>query len=352
MAKNTSSKSKVKPRTSTTPADTKVKLSPPSPWSTPPPALRPFLESLNPKHVYITHIDQHPKGHKKRVFAMTAALNVAIATLLVWRATVALPWYISILFAMWGHEIETGASAPQIGSNTFINETVSRTGNFFFDFMLARFLVPWPLDFLVGYSSPTAWRLEVGFRDKEVGVRKSRKWDEQLAKGWIAEDANAAICKERIMPAIERQWIRAKTSYLMMDKSWDLDFAAMIRAHNLLKTGSNRLQDFEKTVIVYSEDFGWLVWEVWKLDEGAQDEGRPKILTFKEKLTEMGKEDLFYRWVEIVQFETSQPGGFTKERQAKAMQEARELFEKQGVDFDKFWEKVGGSDGSVENGGA
>ena len=342
MAKG--AKGKAKPTTAT-PADARAKSSPPSPYSTPPPALKKFLELLNPKHVYITHIDRHSRSHKIQVFAMTAALNVALAFVLVWRASIVLPWYMSILFSMWGYETDASVDAPKdlpvIG---LLPELLSRTFNLFFDFALAKFVLPWPLDFFFSHVSPTSWRLAVGFQAQEVGVRRSRKWDEDLPKDWLAEDADGLVYKERIMPAIDRAWVKAKTSYLMMDKSWDLDFVAMIHAHDLVKSGANQLKDFEKTVIVHSEDFGWLVWRVWKMDEGAggQDEGRQKILMFKDKLMDMGKEDLFYRWVEIVQYESSQPGGFTAERQAKAMQQARELFQAQDVDFDKFWKEVGG----------
>ena len=278
---------------------------------------------------------------------MTACLNVAIALLLLWHASAVLPWYISLLFTVWGYETNVKVNVPEAGATGVVNEAMNRTFNFFLDFMLVKFALPWPLDFFFGHTSPTSWRLSVGFQDQEIGVRKSRKWDEKLPKEWLSEDADGLVYKERIMPAIDRQWVKAKTSYLMMDKSWDLDFAAMARAHGLVKKGTNQLKDFEKTVLAYSEDFGWLVWSVWKMDqgEGGQDAGRHKILSFKEKLEEMGKEDLFYRWIEIVQYETSQPGGFTKERQAEAMRQARELFEAQGVDFDKFWKEVEGDTG-------
>ena len=283
-----------------------------------------------------------------QVFAMTALLNIAIAGVLVWRITVVLPYYVSILMATWGYESSHSVDAPRMGMAVAVNETMNRTFNFFTDFILARFLIPWPMDFFIGNGSPTSWRLGVGFADQEIGVRKSRKWDEKLAKGWLDESSDGEVYKERIMPAIDRQWVKTKTSYLMMDKSWDLDFAAMLNAHHFVRNGTNKLQDFEKSVLVYSEDFGWLVWQVWKLDDGAQNEGRHKILTFKEKLTAMDKEDLFYRWIEIVQYETSQPGGFTEERQATTMEQARELFQKHNVDFDEFWESIKGELGATD----
>ena len=344
MAKNVSKgKAKTVPRS--TAVGSKLKSSPPAPYSTPLPALRPFLETLNPKHIYITHVDDHPTGLKKRVFAFTLLINVAIAGLLVWRARIILPYYSQVLMAIWGYDNEHKIDIPKAGLNGVLNEGLARGFTFFADFALAKFLLPWPMDFFLGAASPTAWRRRVGFQEKEIGVRKSRTWDQQLPKDWLAEEADGTVYKERIMPAIDRSWIRAKTSYLMMDKSWDLDYAAMIKAHELLKTGILSLAEFQKSVLAYSEDHGWLVWRVYKLDEGVGEEGREKIVMFKDKLNAMGKENLFFRWIELIQFETSQPGGFTEERQAHTMQQAKELFESQGVNFDQFWQEIGGTEG-------
>jgi hypothetical protein len=341
MAKG-ANKSKVKQVSKADDAPVKSKSSPPSPYTTPPPSLRPFLETLNPKHIYITHIDTHPKNLKFRVFLMTAALNLAIAFGLIWRVLIIMPWYSQVLMAMWGYENERAIDIPRFGLFGVMNETTHRAFTFLVDFILIKVFVPWPLDFFVGYGSPTTWRLGTGFQEKEIGVRRSRKWDQDLPKNWLSESSDGVIYKERVMPAIDRQWISTKTSYLMQDKSWDLDFAAMTIAQQFVKNGTNKLEDFQKTVIVYSEDHGWIVWQVWKLDEGSQDEGRRKILELKEKLIALDKEDLFYRWIEVIQYETSQEGGFTEERQAKAMKAARDLFKSQGVDFDEIWKSIGG----------
>ena len=68
-------------------------------------------------------------------------------------------------------------------------------------------------------------------------------------------------------------------------------------------------------------------------------------MAFKDELTALGKENLFFRWIELVQFESSQPGGFGPERQKHTMIKAKEMFEDQGIDFDKFWAKIGGMQG-------
>jgi hypothetical protein len=70
-----------------------------------------------------------------------------------------------------------------------------------------------------------------------------------------------------------------------------------------------------------------------------------KIVAFKDELTALGKESLFFRWIELVQFESSQAGGFGPERQQQTMLKAKQMFEEQGIDFDKFWAKIGGMQG-------
>ena len=345
MAKSTGkrpAKSIAKTTTITPPGSNK----PPAPYSTPPPVLRPFLETLNPEHVYIVHIDSHPKALKQRIFVVPVLMNLVIACLLLWRARVALPVYGRLILLILGYENDLKVEVDQAAWTTLLDVTVGRTLMLFIDFTLAKFVLPWPMEFFVGSTgSPVQWRRSIGFQDEEIVVRRSRRWDQTLAKDWLAEDADGIVYKERILPAIDKKWVKAKTSYLMMDKNWDLDFAGMVTAHELVKQGKASLQDFQKTVIVHSEDHGWIIWPVWELDEGSEEEARKKIVVFKDKLTAMGKEHLFFRWIELIQFESSQPGGFTSERQADAMKQAKELFESQGVDFEQFWKEVGGVEG-------
>ncbi|CAF9923697.1 MAG: hypothetical protein GOMPHAMPRED_003424 [Gomphillus americanus] len=344
MAKGTSkgsTRAKQKPAGPTSPTLPKtLKSGPPEPYKTPPPVLHTFLQTLNPKHIYITHIDKHSKTKKTQVWLLTASLNVLVSLIFLWRANYILPWYIQVLLSMWGYQSPLDVRGQSL--SRMFNEVWLRSGTFALDFFLVRYGLTWPIDFFVGAASPLSWRWNVGFQDQEIAVRRSRKWEEQLGKNWLDGEKADTIHKEIIMPAIDRAWISAKTGYLMVDKNWDLDFRVMIDADALIKKGVNKIGDFEKTVFVYNETFGWLLWQVWKLDEGAESHGRQKVVELREKLTALGKEDLFFRWVEVIQFETSQPGGFTPERQVKAMQEARDLFKSNDVDFDIIWKEIGG----------
>jgi len=50
----------------------------------------------------------------------------------------------------------------------------------------------------------------------------------------------------------------------------------------------------------------------------------------------MGKEHLFFRWIELLQYESSQPGGFTMERQTAIVAKARVMFDEQGIELNEF----------------
>jgi len=134
-----------------------------------------------------------------------------------------------------------------------------------------------------------------------------------------------------------------------MDRDFDLDFKGMLDAHALLEQQKLALRDLHMRVFVFAGDESdgqWLVWDMEErpdeeLSSEGTEEGRRKILAFKDKLTAMGKEELFFKWVELVQEETSKPGGFTKERQFEAGLKVQALFEEYGVSFEEFAKDAG-----------
>ncbi len=208
------------------------------------------------------------------------------------------------------------------------------------DFLLFRFVGMWPWEFFLGKgeeASPVGWRRWCGFRDVEVVVRRSRRWavplfaKEEGGSGdtrgqvekrdgvkeeWLQEGREGKLCKEKVLPAVDKGWMRDRTSYQMLDQNWDLYFSGMIEAQALVDEGKNKPDDFRTSVLVHTEKWSWLIWEVWReqQEEGTEDEGTKKLQLIKNKLTAMGKENLFFRWIEVVQSETSQPGPFTAER--------------------------------------
>ncbi|RDH29543.1 hypothetical protein BDQ94DRAFT_84286 [Aspergillus welwitschiae] len=293
-----------------------------------PESLEPLLKSLSPREVYLIHVDTCPVDIKKQIFIVPCAINAIVVVLLALRIYMVRNMYPAMIAALIGMN----------NSMTVDTSTMDWTEVFRFLFGAVR------------------WRRNIGFRPHEIIVRRSQPDMTQGLKRdrWIREDKET---RDRIVAAVTPERIR-KTGYLLIDQDFDLDYDAMIKAHEMVDNRESddkvSLDEFRTAVLVNTDAHGWLIWHVGDQNEKfspdtsdipadpARSAQRDQILVFKEKLTAMGKEDLFYRWVELVQYESTQPGGFTPERQQSAMLQVKHLFEENDVDFSKFWEDVGG----------
>ena len=185
-------------------------------------------------------------------------------------------------------------------------------------------------------------------------MRVSRGWGAEELVGGTKRGEESPFFKTRVVPAVGRERM-IKTGYLLMDQDWDLDFAAMVKAHELVEKEEVGLGTLHGRVIVWvggDEDGRWCVWDVeGKRDEEMRSEGteevRKKIFEFRDRLAAMGKEELFFKWIELVQEETSKAGGFTKERQFEAGLKVQALFEEYGVNFAEFAKITGLAEGHI-----
>lgn len=274
-------------------------------------------------------------------------MNVIIIGLILWRVKVVGPFYLKICYALMGRANEMTIDTKTTPLDVIIKEVLRRTAVFLIDLMIYVFIWPWPKDFFFGtrIGNPCVWRIKVGFRDMEIIVRRSRKWDRMV--GDILEEGSQrdeifSIVKKAVDPI----WMNEKTGYLMLNKEWDLDWKAIVAATRLVDQQKLKLDDFKPTVFVYSKEFGWMCEDAGGVGGTEKEvDGRRKIVAFKDELTAMGKENLFFKWIELIQYDSSQPGGFGPDQQAKTMLKAKQMFESQGVDFDKFWAKIGGMEG-------
>lgn len=326
----------------------------PDPFEPAPSQLAPLLDNFDKSCVYITHVDNHPAWFKKRVFSVPFGLNVVIALLVLWRAYAAIPWYWALLMSVLGNENKTTIHWSQTPTGKLLGSVVWRAAVFMFDWLLVTVIGPWPWSFFLETpGNPIFWRYGVGFRDKEIYVRESRGWG---AKDLLGEaegssgkaGADSPFFKTRILPAVDRRRLMEKTGYLLMDKDFDLVFDAMVDATQLVDKKEASIDDFQTSVFVWvggEENGQWTVWPCGKLDEGSETEAREKIVQFKDRLTVMGKESLFFKWIELVQYESSAPGEFTYERQAATVEKAKALFANEGVDLDAFIKDIGGLQG-------
>lgn len=324
----------------------------PPPFSPAPANLSAFTSHLDKESVYITHIDRHPAAFKKQIFAVPVLLNFGILMGLVWRIYYVLPWYVSLL--------ATFSQGPTIMEQSFNSQVIlailRRLITFVIDYVLITIVAPWPYSFfLESPGNPVSWRLRTGFRHSEVVVRVSRKWGSEDLMGGNKKGGESPFFKTRLMPALMPPKMQ-KTGYLLMDKDWDLDFGLMVTATQLLDKSALKEYQLDRRVFAWygSEETGqWTMWDekafaeqaveqVEEMEENSNTEHREKIFKMQAKMQQMGKEDLFYKWVELIQYESTRPGGFTQERQLEAGAKVQALFEEHGVDLEDFEKAVGG----------
>ncbi|PHH58408.1 hypothetical protein CDD81_6198 [Ophiocordyceps australis] len=314
---------------------------PSPPFKRPPRVLIPFIDSLSPEHIYITHIDSQPAILKRKLFLVPVALNVCISLLFLWRMYSILPWYWQLLVAAFGYPSAAGFPASDSTWAALALEITKRGIVMFIDFMLFVFVWPWPVEFAAGryHGSPMLWRFKVGFRNKEVYVRRSRSWDRGLGDfvaDSTARNTLASIVGQATSPLLQEQ----KTGYLLINGQWNLDWDAMIYAHALVDANKMALDAFKNVVLLHDGNYGWLCYDLGAGIEDDDDERKRQVFAFRDTLTAIGKEDVFYRWVEMVQFEVSQPGGFGADRQEVAGKKIRQMFEAENIDFEELWKEA------------
>lgn len=321
---------------------------PPAPFKRAPEHLQPLLAELSTNHVYITHIDSQPSDFKRKIFAVPVLMNVGILLAIFWRLKTIGPFYLQILYSLVGTPNETTIDRSQLTDREVAFTILKRAGSLAIDAIIYLFVSPWPWNFFVGrdVGSPVAWRLGVGFQEKEIIVRRSRDWGVGLKDVTIEGSPGQQTLFPIIWKAVDPSYMSEKTGYLMLNSEWLLDWNTILIAAELIEKKDLSMDDFKTTIYVYDEHYGWMVLITAVAGGSAkEEEGRTKITAFKDELTAMGKENLFFKWIELVQFESSGPDGFGPEQQAKTMKKAKAMFEEQGIDFDAFWTKIGGMEG-------
>ncbi|KAH8645680.1 hypothetical protein BX600DRAFT_390997 [Xylariales sp. PMI_506] len=319
---------------------------PPAPFKEPPEVLLPLIETLEEKHVYILHIDPKPADFKRNIFMVPCLMNIAIVGLIIWRMYRIVPWYLELLASTLGYANDSTLIAAELEWDELTPVVLKRAFQFCIDLVLYIVVLPWPWDFAVGKShgSPLQWRWSVGFRSREIVARRSRTWDKTLGD---VSNAPAAwdVLRAYVDAATAPMLLEQKTGYLTMNSDWDLDWGVMIDATTMVDKKMAALEAFRLVVLVYSQEYGWLSVDMKSGENAKEDERRRQVFLFRDALSAMEKEKLFYRWIEIIQFESTQPGGFGPEKQEAVAKQVRELFQKEGVDFDQLWRESVGTEG-------
>lgn len=283
-------------------------------------------------------------------------MNLIITLGLCVRVYCAAPAYLEQIITIFGYDTAYKVDTSKANAGELMNTVTSRTMLLMLDYFIFVIIGSWPREFIFGsqalrFVGPWEWRRTLGFQDTEIVVRRGRKWDTPLLVGDIPDQDKTWQVDEELTIRVKvdfamRKPYIAKTGYLLLDKDWDLDFKAMLDAHRLVERGTVQLQDLQDLALVFYQK-QWLVWRVHEEPViTAQVAAQDSVLeTFRSKLNDLGAEDVFFRWIEMVQYETSRPGGFTEGRQAEAMRELKKLLSSKGVDYAQFWDEIGGQAG-------
>jgi hypothetical protein len=345
----------------------------PLPFEPAPERLNSWLSQLSKRRLYLTHLDVNPRALKRQVFVVPVILNLFFVAFITWRIWYIYPWYAQLAQQIW--ELRNMSSLNDLYKTGsifgWIKHELRNCMTVAFDYALLLVVAPWPWSFFLERpGNPVSWRWKVGIRERELIVRISRGWDVNDLLHGEKKASESPFFVTRVFPAVQMDRI-SKTGYLLMDKDWDLDFYAMtegqfeidakVDTKDLHEDGFNgKMFAFWKPSASSSDREGkWVMWD-YRRDLYGKDksgtasrytekeevtEGRRAIERFQEKLTEMGKEELFFKWVELIHYESSKPGGFTKERQIDAGKKIKGLFEEYNVNFEQFEKDCGIVDG-------
>ncbi|KAL8757420.1 MAG: hypothetical protein Q9184_004209 [Pyrenodesmia sp. 2 TL-2023] len=332
--------------------------SPPPTFTTPSPSLLRLLSTLPHPHIYILSLDHTPPSHRLLLFSILLIFNTILALLLLYRFYIALPTYLALILPIFGYPTPTTTTAAT-SSKEIIQLVIYRMSMFFLDgIVLGRWIAEWPYNFFL--NGCLAWRLRIGLppAGREIIVRRSRRWAEQPSLGivegreWWNEDPSQdqKVIWDHIREACKRDAVEGKSALQLGARDWELWAQGMVDGHFLLGKGEVGWEELEggPVVGVWGRERGWCVWRPWGEEEEKEGKaGGEKLRLFKDLLTAMGKEGLFFRWVEVMQDERGGDGeeGFARERRQRAVGRSRKLFEEQGLDWDLVMDGVGGVDG-------
>lgn len=364
-----------------------------------PKPLHPLAPHLSRDKIYLLHLDRTPWEAKLYSFIIPFLGYTIIALGLLYRFLSVATTYPAFLLAFFDPPTTTiNANTPTEAAAGQPNRRIIADFAWValgmgFDYVLAN--TAWPIVARFFFGGAIGYRRAVGFSTTEIIVRESGgNWGQNVAAaiggavskgGDGGNDATDTAVMESalqdiIIPACDARLLAEKPGPMLTNAHWMMNARLSGEAYAMLMRREATYADFSTAVLVNSHatttgagasetqqqqqdqnqvglPSQWFIWYTNAPPSASPESSaasdvstneRAKILQFQRKLSELGHEDLFYRWVEVVQYESSHPDGFTAERQEKAWDETKRLFQGAGLEFDEFFDSVGGMKGVVD----
>lgn len=351
--------------TTTTSSNLSSTTCPPSPFELAPQAILPLADRLPKDHVFLVHIERSPPDLKRHTFLVPILLNLLITIGLCIRLYYAAPVYLEQLITIFGYETQWTVQPGKLAWFDLIGILGERTILLATDYICFGMLGRWPWEFLFGdrygrHVGAAGWKWTVGFdRKLEPVVRRGRKWDLPIfapekerrkqskpEKSWTKEEEILVYtkCSEAL-----RKQITIKNALSLLDRDWDLDYCAMVEATELLDQGTMKFDDIDHVALV-PWNGRWHCWYPHHTGaaETVQVAGQQdvKLENFKKGLIQLGCEDVFYRWIELIQYETNnQTGGLSAAKKDEAEKDLRRMLKDRKKDDEAFMRSIGGTAG-------
>ena len=310
---------------------------PPTPFTLASPKLAPLLETLPEDGFYLTHIDRCSRVEKRQLFLAPLLLNFVFVLVIAARLYFAVPQYVSLLRAFFGYDSDARVDTTTMPFAEQMRTLMSRAGLLILDYALFSLMGRWIWRFI---QEEITWRWCIGLREEEVVVRVSKRWHTDLEERWTA--ANVKTIQAKTLPELENQRIQ-KSSLQLVTPLFALDTEAMINAQELVDRGELSLDDLDRKVFFkYKPAKGWIVWSLSEPKSISSTIQSTNLSALRENLVAKDREDLFFRYVEIVQYEASESTGFSISQQKKAWTELSNAFAEKRVDLAKVRAELGG----------
>ncbi|KAH7882091.1 hypothetical protein F5I97DRAFT_1939563 [Phlebopus sp. FC_14] len=287
------------------------------PDSSPVPA---FLSQCDPAaEVYVTHIDSTDVMRRKRHFLKVLAMNISYTFLLVRRAYGALSLY-GVRFLLGKVVPVLAAPAPSLNKALF--------GNLTLDLFLFLIFGPLVYEFVTGIAM---LRYLYGFPQEEIVFRKLTQATiaDVLSKSQEKRDTHL---QELLQLAIDPEEMKEFPLGLPWEQ-WAYDYNAMASACKMEKEGKISAKTWELSIWMKMKD-GWTVVEPGKSVNPLYQVGMMEKL--KNRLQAMGKIQVFYQMMEVIQLKTLTNDGNPLPITEEVDTIIAEIFKNNGIDLEKL----------------
>ncbi|KAI6037866.1 hypothetical protein EDC04DRAFT_3114053 [Pisolithus marmoratus] len=285
-----------------------------------------FLSRCDPRvEVYVTHVDTASPTHRKGRFLTLLGVNLSFVFLLLRRIYGGLYRY-GVLFAISKVVVPLSFNvpAPTLGW--------ALLGNILLDLFIFVVITPIVLDFVRGLAM---LRFRYGFPKEEVVFRKPTPAT-MVNIATEASQKKDALLKDLLQRAVSPEEMK-QMNFGMPWEEWAYDYKAMAAACEANKDGTITYKTWDVSTWIRMKT-KWSV--IQHNGEVDYDMKLGMMQRLKDKLREMGKEQVFLQMTEAIRAHTVFTDGVPQPVPAEVDDIISDIFKRNGLDFGEIMRDV------------